>query len=93
MQEQQNNCKRQRWLKLDAKLLQKILDGHLEQVNSLSSRSHTWDVHIGMLDSIVDMQVRHRSFQLIVCVEVIVSLHVCSYVYIVQYTFVPGLKV
>ena len=57
MQEQQNECKRQRWLMLDTKLLQNMLDEQLEQVNSLPPRSHNWDVHIGMLDSIVDMQV------------------------------------
>lgn len=57
MQEQQNDWKRQRWLKLDTKLLQNILDQQLEEVRALPSRSHSWDVHIGMLDSVVDMQV------------------------------------
>ena len=59
MQEQQNDCKRQRWLRLDTKFLQKMLDEQLQQVSSLPPRSHSWDVHIGMLDSIIDMQVRH----------------------------------
>jgi hypothetical protein len=63
VQEQQNDCKRQRWLKLDTKLLHNILDEQLEQVSSLPFRSHSWDVHIGMLDSIVDMQVRLLSFR------------------------------
>ena len=63
MQEQQNDCKRQRWLKLDTKLLHNILDEQLEQVSSLPFRSHSWDVHIGMLDSIVDMQVHLLSFR------------------------------
>ena len=62
VQEQQNDCKRQRWLKLDTKLLQKMLDEQLQQVSSLPFRSHSWDVHIGMLDSIIDMQVYFTSF-------------------------------
>jgi hypothetical protein len=61
VQTQQNDWKRQRWLKLDTKLLQNILDDELEQVNSLPYRSHSWDVHVGMLDTIVDMQVRLSS--------------------------------
>ena len=36
-----------------------MLDEQLQQVSSLPPRSHSWDVHIGMLDSIIDMQVRH----------------------------------